>query len=85
MNPIHILLQKWKQSVPLGHNVRKVLPDIIKKHTKAEVASENISIHHAVVFIKASSMVKTEIFIKKTKILEDLSTILGEKTPRDIK
>ena len=85
MNPILTLLQIWKQKAPPEHDVRRVLPDIIRKHTKAEIAPENISLTRATAFIKTSSMVKAEIFIKKAKILEDLTRALGEKAPRDIR
>ena len=85
MKTIQNLLEKWKQKTPPEYDVRGVLPYIIKKHTGADIKPEHISLTRAVVFIKASSITKTEIFIKKEKILEDLHTVLGEKAPKDIR
>ncbi len=85
MKTIQNLLEKWKQKTPLEYDIRAVLPSIIKKHTGVDIKPEHISLTRTVVFIKTSSIAKTEIFIKKTKILEEISGILGEKAPKDIR
>ncbi|MEK7139762.1 MAG: hypothetical protein AAB805_00380 [Patescibacteria group bacterium] len=85
MDTIQKLLEKWKQKTSPEREARAILPSIIKKHTKADIARESISFARQTAFIKTSSTIKTEIFIKKEKILTDLICALGEKAPRDIK
>ena len=79
------LLVRWEQVVPDSFFLRSVLPAIVKKRTRAEIEPSSISVKNQTVFIKASPLIKTEIFIKKSAILEDLTKEMGEKAPRDIK
>ncbi len=53
--------------------------EIIKKHTKITLEMKDISIISNVAIIKSPQILKNEINIKKTKILEDIRLNIQEK------
>lgn len=85
MREIKKLLERWERFVPSEKSVRRVLPEIIKKQTGATISPEHIATRNDIIFIKTSSLIKAEVFLKKIKILSDLRSVLGDKTPRDIR
>ncbi|MEK7065899.1 MAG: hypothetical protein AAB938_00940 [Patescibacteria group bacterium] len=85
MKGIQKLLERWEKIVPAERAVRATLPAIIKKETGADVPPQNISVVRNVVFVKTASLIKTEIFIKKKKILAEIALLLGKEAPQDIR
>ena len=85
MKKISDILEKRGSNIPPEHTITNILPAIIKKHAKTEIPPRTISIQHGIVFIKASSAVKLEIFLKKRDILGALARATKGQTIRDIK
>jgi hypothetical protein len=60
-------------------NKRLKIIEIIKKHTKITLEMKDIGIVNNVITVKSSQILKNEINIKKTKILEDIRLNIQEK------
>ncbi|PIR58084.1 MAG: hypothetical protein COU71_00605 [Parcubacteria group bacterium CG10_big_fil_rev_8_21_14_0_10_38_31] len=61
------------------------LIEIILNTTGIKLEKENISVNKPTIFIKANSMIKSEIFFKKQQILEELEKQFYSKSITDIR
>lgn len=73
-------LEKFKTLGNSRYFLRDSVVESIKKITNIDINPKNIDIKSGIVRINSKNIIKNEIFIKKTKILEDL----GKKTESKI-
>lgn len=85
MNNIGGFFDKFKNLALLEMRKREKIIEAIWKSTGHKIEARDISIRDGVVNIKTSAMLKSEIFLKKTKILEYINQNLPELKIKDIK
>jgi hypothetical protein len=73
MKGINHLFEKVKSSAVREVQKRSLVSELIKKEVGQEVPIENISFKEGVLFIKTSSIIKNQIFIKKNKLISLVS------------
>ena len=79
MKNIGSFFDKFKNKAVIRIQTLEIIKETIKKHIKDEIDIKNISISSGNINIKAHNIIKNEIFIKKTSILEDLNKKLDQK------
>lgn len=84
MKGIGTFFEKFKSSAVKEIKKRVAISNILKKEIGEEIPIENISISNGVIKIKSSSMIKSQIFIKKIAILRVISTTLQGLFVKDI-
>ena len=85
MELIKSFLSKYKKLTTNHNLLRDVVLDCINKKTKILIQKKDIKIVNNVVYIKTKPIVKSEIFIHKEYILNEINNILPTKTIKDIK
>jgi len=82
---IDSFLEKFKNLTPPHKEVRRVVILVVKKNTNIQLEEEQILSHGNTVYLKIKPIYKTEIFLNKKKILEEIKDVLGLKAPQDIR
>ncbi len=85
MEKINTLLERFKKITIPNEAERRSLAEIILEETKIEIEIKDISIKNYIAYIKSSGGVKSEIFIKKRKILDKLNQNKNPKIVVDIR
>ena len=76
---------KNKNITPPDETIRKAFVEIVKKRLKIILEFKDITIRNFVVYIKTSPTIKSEIFMNKRGVLEELKQEFGLKAPLDIR
>lgn len=84
-NQITSFLDKFKDVLFQKQQNHQLIVDIIEKHIKIPINKELIKIKGNTIYINGSPILKSEIMIYKSKILEDLSTANLKQIFTDIK
>lgn len=86
MKKINDFLERFKKiSIP-DESVRLKVVEILSVQFNEEIKLEDISVKNGVVYIKTEDpSFKSDIFLRKRKILEDLNSHLGKITIKDIR
>lgn len=64
---------------------RGVIIETIYRITKVKLDKEVVKIKDKIVYLNIKPLFKNEIFLKKEKILEELKSLLGNKSPVDFR
>jgi hypothetical protein len=72
MQNINSYLDKFKNLAVPNESIRKDVAGIIKNEIGIDLEIKDISIKNMVAYIKGGSAVKSEIFLRKKKILEKI-------------
>ncbi len=75
-------LDKFKKIKP---PINYIIIDIIKNELNVNIKSENILIKNNIIYIKTKPIIKSEVFIKKQKILELIKNKTNNNKFKDIK
>ena len=78
-------LQKIAQLSLPDDSLKRLLLEILAEDLKIKLDRRQLKIRQGVVTIEASPLIKSEIFIAKTKIITKLKTVLGPKAPIDLR
>ncbi len=73
MQKINDLLGKYKKLAIPNEDLRKKISDIIFEELKLEIDFKNVSIKNSIAYIKCESIERSEIFLKKKKILNKIA------------
>lgn len=84
-NHIKNYLEKFRTILFSKEENLRIISKIIEKNTLVIIEVKNISIRGAVIYIKASPLVRNEIMINKSNILKDIAFIIKEVNFLDIK
>lgn len=84
-NHIKNYLEKFRTILFSKEENLRIISKIIEKNTSVIIEVKNISIRGAVIYIKASPLVRNEIMINKSNILKDIAFIIKEVNFLDIK
>jgi len=76
---------KNKNITPPDETVRLRFVEIVKSKLKTELLIKDVFVRNFVLYIKCSPAVKSEIFMNKRYILDDLKEVFGLKAPLDIR
>jgi hypothetical protein len=85
MNSVGDFFGKFKNLAIVEFRKRDVIIEAIKQTTNQTVDFKDISIKDGVISIKSSSALKSEIFLKKNKILSLIKEKLPDLKVTDIK
>ena len=77
-------LEKFKKFLTSEENIKEEIIKSVLKNTGIEIKGENIKIQDFSIYIKEKPIIKSEIFLKKEKILEDLSQDLKNRVFKNI-
>jgi hypothetical protein len=72
MAHIDSFLEKFKRLLESGTNLKKEAVEVIKGVIGKEIDSEKVTIKDGIVQLKINPLFKSEIFLKKEKILKSL-------------
>lgn len=78
------LLEKYKKIKPKDEDKKVAVISAIFELCGIQLERSEIDVKGWNIFLKTSSKVKSEIFIRKPKILANLKEKLGSTCPRDI-
>ena len=76
---ISSFLEKLSKNIKSTEVDKQKILEIIEKNTQIKVSPQEIEIKDYVIYIKSSPGVKNKIFIFKTKILEEINSIVPTK------
>jgi len=82
---IERFLEKYKNLTATDVVVKETIIEIVQKRLNIELSKDKIKYSGGIVYVEASSMVKSKIFIQKKILLEDLKQRLGRKSPKDFR
>ena len=85
MKKISELLTKFNQLLKSGTETRQTTVLVINKYTQAGLDEKKIKIQNGIARIPASPTVKSEIFIKREEILNELRKSLGSRAPKELR
>lgn len=85
MNNLGNFLEKFKNIIGHSKFQKDAVLSIIKESVGIQLEEKDVEIKNFTVYIKASPLVKNEIFMRKQFILAKLKAILGNKSPKDIR
>lgn len=61
-----------------------IITEIVKKHTGIDIEMKNIGISSGIIRLKVSSLEKSEIFMKKDRILLEINKKVGSLVVKDV-
>lgn len=85
MEKISGFFEKFKGKVAGQVQNLVFISEIIKKHTGIEIEMKNIGVSGGILRLKASSLEKNEIYIKKTHILKEINEKMRSLVLKDIR
>ena len=85
MKGIGQFFDKFKNSAVQEIQKRVIICDILKDETKQDIPIEKISIKNAVLTVNADQIIKSELFLKKHKILDKIKKQLPRMVITDIR
>jgi len=85
VNNLEGFLNKFKHLLQSSKASKESIISSVRHITHIELAERNVELKEGILHIQASPLVRSEIFMRKHKILEDLKSKLGTKAPRDIR
>lgn len=66
-------LKKFKNLLSNEYVVREKVREVIVKSLGIDIAKEDIRIKHGVVYLKTRSIIKNEVFIRKSDLLKEIN------------
>ena len=78
MNSIKLFLSKFKYLTFSNQLIKKECTLVIKEILNIEIKKENISVKNNIIYINTSSVIKSEVFIKKESLLKELSVRISQ-------
>ncbi len=66
-------LEKFSKKVDLSDSNKDKIIEIIKKEVNFEVTKENIEIKDSAIYLRVSPGLRNQIFINKSKIIEEIA------------
>lgn len=83
---LHIkeFLQKFEKLAPPEKHIKEMAIETIFQHTGARLEPPMVRISNGALFLSAPAALKSEIFMRKKEILQELKITLGDKAPREV-
>ena len=85
MEKISSYLEKFSKLTLPNETIRKSIAEIIKEELREIIEIKDISINKNVAYVRGGSGLKSEIFLKKNKILQKIEEVAGKKEIIDIR
>lgn len=83
--PLSFFLQKFALLRPSDESLKRAVSAAIEDEVGASVPAKNIKIERGTAFIQGNGALKSEIFLKKNRILEKARDMAPGKELRDIR
>jgi hypothetical protein len=85
MEQISFFLAKFK-NLGLGDAVAKAaFTEVVEKVLGVKLGPESVKLKDGTFFVSADSVVKSELFLKRSKILTELASFLGSVKKHDVR
>jgi len=85
MEQISFFLAKFK-NLGLGDAAAKAaFTEVVEKILGVKLEPRSVNLKDGTFFVNANSAIKSELFLKRTKILADLALSLGSTKKRDVR
>lgn len=80
-------LEKFKNITPPDKFVKDVLISVVKEVANIDIEKDNIDVRNGTIFISVDPIIKNEIFLRKSEIMQNLTEKLKEykKVIREIR
>ena len=85
MNHITSFFSKLTQSFQAKDELNNIVVEVITKTVGVELDAKNIKIFGDTIYIRENPIVKNEIFLKKTEVIQNIKNALGKKAPKNIR
>lgn len=85
ISPLTTFLERFKKLRPPDETVRLAVIALMGEYCKGDVSLAEVTVKNGTVFVVADPALKSELFLKKRKILGELAKQLGDKAPKDIR
>ena len=79
------LLSRFQHLVNSGEIRKESIRSILSEVLNIQIESDKINIKNNIIYLDIEPIYKNEILIKKEKIFEKLSSVLGKKSPSDLR
>lgn len=84
MDKLSSFLQKFAHLLSNKEYIQTTVIDIVREEIGIDIAKENISLRNNQLTFNISPTIKTQIFIKKSLLLEKINNKIGKKTIQDL-
>jgi hypothetical protein len=84
-NSIKFFLEKYKKLTPPDDSVRTEFARVVKKILDIELDKKDISVRNGTLYVKAQPALKSELFMRRKQITDEMRVLLEKKTPNDIR
>lgn len=79
------LLAPFEKILNSSELMKEVVINVLNKNLSVSLKKEDVKIKDNNIILNIKPIYKSEILVKKDKILKDLEFYLGNKTPRDFR
>jgi len=84
-NHIKNYLEKFKNIISSKEDNLKIISSVIENNILLKIETKFIKIKPPIIYIKTTPLVRSEIMIRKNKILEDISKMIKDINFNDIR
>ncbi len=79
------LLSRFSGLLQSGESKTESVREIIKKATNLDIKKEDIKIKDGIIYLNIKPIYKSEIYLKKDRIIEEMEILFGKKSPSNIR
>lgn len=85
MDQLSQYLERFKKILTSSSEIKETILSVIASISGITLEKTDIDIKHDTLYIKAHPATRNAIFMRKRKVLDELSSRLGTHAPRDIR
>ena len=82
---IKSFLEKYKNITPPNGFLKKIFISAVKEETNIDIEVKDVHVEHSVIYLTASPAAKSELYIKKPRLLEKIRDQLEKRRISDIR
>ncbi|HET8575317.1 MAG TPA: hypothetical protein VFM02_04085 [Candidatus Paceibacterota bacterium] len=79
------LLKRFKNLTPPDGIIREAVSKVLMEQLGVEIPVQKIQIRSKVVFLQENNIIKSQVFLKKKILLQELQKVLEKQAPKDIR
>jgi hypothetical protein len=84
MESLKLYLTKFRGILPVDGLVKQAVLAAVAKHAGVKLKTTDIQVTNQVIYLKTRPTIKSEIFLRREAISEEISTLLSQTTKRRI-
>jgi hypothetical protein len=85
MQKLEFLLDRYRHITVPDDTVRTEFVRVVKNILDVEIDKGDVSVRKGVLYVKACPALKSELFMRQNKIMDEMKVLLEKKTPECIR